>query len=55
MGSSLRILDADGRTIGKFTRLDRRSLDVSEFAPGLYFLRWQQGTGSFVQKLVVAH
>ena len=55
MGSGLRILDAVVRTIRRFARLDQRSLDVSDFAPGLFFLRWQQGAGSFAQKLVVAH
>lgn len=55
MGSGLRILDAGGRTIREYTRLDQRSLDLADFAPGLYFLRWQQGSTSFVQKLVVAH
>lgn len=53
MGSSLRILDAQGRTIREYSRLNQRSLDISTFSPGLYFLRWEQGTGSFVQKLVV--
>ena len=55
MGSGLRILDADGRTIREYNRLSQHNLDLTDFAPGLYFLRWQQKGGSFVQKLVVAH
>lgn len=55
MGSASRILGADGRVIREYGRSDQRSLDVSDFAPGLYFLRWRSGSASFTQKLVVAH
>ena len=48
----LRIYDASGRQVHE-SMLRSRSLDLSGFTPGMYFIRAQAGTRSYFSKLLI--